>query len=283
MGSREQKPTGPSHDLIGAYLAALAAENRSPDTIRTAAGVLLLADRDATFDLGIGEATREEIRAWLGRPGRSANTKAGYFYQLAAFFAWCEAERLIDWDPMRAMAAPRRPKGIPHPCTDTELSAIMTDGRRRLQVAATLAAWGGLRCCEIARLRREDIGQAGIRVSGKGDVTRIVPAHAMVLALAETLERGSIVRQIGLKPSGHAVSGMGTYELGLLGLGGVTMHALRHWYASSLLAAGWSTLHVQQALGHASITSTQVYALVDAASIHRAVTGLPDLGLGRPG
>ena len=265
--------------LIGDYVLALRAEGRPRSTIISIDGTLRRADRADELPVGIATATTAEIRAWLGREHLGANTRAAYHHRLRGFFAWCVAERLLDWDPMEHMKAPRGRRCLPRPCSDGDLVIIVTQAPEPMRTLAILAAWAGLRCCELARIHASDITEHAVLVrSGKGDRDRMVRCHPMVWQAVADLPPGVIVETLGGTADPRWISNAGVRCCARLGLPGVSLHRLRHWYGTRLLDGGASTLHVQQALGHASVTSTQGYALVSEESLSTAIMGLPGLG-----
>jgi integrase/recombinase XerC len=184
--------------------------------------------------------------------------------------------------------APRRPRTLPRPAAPDEAVALAEDaaagasqgwiGARDLAILLLLYG-SGLRVSEALSLtaRSLPIGQA-IRVTGKRSKTRIVP---VVPAVREAID--DYVRQCPFPVTGDSPLFLGARggplsadlvrravrsARGRLGLPDtLTPHALRHSFATHLLARGADLRSLQELLGHASLSSTQIYTKVDAARL----------------
>jgi integrase/recombinase XerC len=184
--------------------------------------------------------------------------------------------------------APKRPRTLPRPAAPDEAIGLAEDA-----AAAASAAWigardlaillllygAGLRVAEALSLTARDlpIGST-LRVTGKRSKTRIVP---VLPAVREAIDE--YVRQCPYPRSGDARLFVGARGAPLnpdlvrravaaarkrLGLpDSLTPHALRHSFATHLLARGADLRALQELLGHASLSSTQIYTAVDAARL----------------
>ena len=184
---------------------------------------------------------------------------------------------------------PRVLPGIPRPVTEDQARGLMAepgqDGDRdpweaaRDEALLTLLYGCGLRISEALTITCGDIPMgASIRVTGKGGKTRVVPvlpavneAIAAYLALQPfVLAPGDVLfraRRGGAFSPRHAQA-MVQLLRGRLGLpASATPHALRHSFATHLLGAGADLRSIQELLGHASLSTTQRYADVDAAAL----------------
>jgi integrase/recombinase XerC len=189
-----------------------------------------------------------------------------------------------------AVRAPKLAKNLPKPLSVTTAKRITDAGLRAgeereswilARDAAVLALLygSGLRISEALGLMRKDVPAPGqgdsIVVTGKGNKTRMVPVLAQVLSLiAEYLT----LCPYAIKPDGPLFVGarggplspriiqLAMVELrGALGLpNSATPHALRHSFATHLLARGGDLRSIQELLGHASLSTTQIYTDVDA-------------------
>ena len=196
---------------------------------------------------------------------------------------------------LAAVRAPKVPKTLPKPLTaasakrltDTDLRA----GEERepwvfARDAAVLALLygSGLRISEALSLTREAVPQPGkgdvITVVGKGNKTRMVPVLRQVLALIEDYvslcpydladEKPIFVGAKGGPLSPRIVQLTMARLRGALGLAETaTPHALRHSFATHLLARGGDLRAIQELLGHASLSTTQIYTAVDAEQLLR--------------
>ncbi len=239
----------------------------------------LLCRIDADLPLGIEQATVEELSGWLagpeptpGRAGWSRKTKATYYEHVKAFFDWATDPNnpTLDWNPAASLARPTVPDGVPKPVTDGEVSrAIETAGEWR--TAIILAAYAGLRCCELASITRRDITIDDVYIVGKGDKPRSVPTTGPAWEAVQG-RTGRLVAG-----TAHQIS-MGAWRhFARVGLADVTMHRFRHWYATTMLANGVDLLTVSKLLGHSSPAITARYCLISDGQRRSAVATLPVL------
>ena len=184
--------------------------------------------------------------------------------------------------------SPKRPKTLPRAVAPDEVEALATEAGDQAQVdwigkrdlAVLLLLYGaGLRIAEACSLTASSLPLGPtLRVTGKGGKMRVVPivdrvreavdAYARAcpyeLAPSEPLFRGA--RGKGLSPDLVRRSVRKAREV--LGLPDtLTPHALRHSFATHLLAGGADLRSLQELLGHASLSSTQIYTKVDAAHL----------------
>ena len=148
-----------------------------------------------------------------------------------------------------------------------------------------LAYAAGLRAEELVTLRTDSVeyDSEQVRVEGKGGKTRLVPVGEPALrALRDYVERARPAlahdgeRALLLSKSGRALSTSDVRRRlriwsARAGLGGtVHPHALRHSFATHLLDGGADLLVIQELLGHAKVSTTQVYTRVESARLRRA-------------
>ena len=189
---------------------------------------------------------------------------------------------------MPRLKAPRVKKGVPRPISPDEVIALAEDVAEQAKqpwIAARdwailmLLYGAGLRIGEALGLTGDHLPMGDvIAVTGKRDKTRMVPILPQVRAAVEAyvaltpfpplkgeaLFRGARGGVLDAALVRRAVQ----KARGRLGLGErTTPHALRHSFASHLLARGADLRALQELLGHASLTSTQVYTAVDAAHL----------------
>jgi DNA repair protein RecN (Recombination protein N) len=239
----------------------------------------------------------EVPRAWLAglaRPPRplrpsSHRRKAA---AIRAFYGFCFAEELIGRDIAGVLDLPRASRQLPDTLALDEVAALLEApdpadpaGVRDRALLELLYA-SGLRVSEAVGLDRQDLSTDGgfVRVVGKGDRERLVPVGEVALAvladyladvrepwLAAARGRGVTVeherrggplfvsrhgRRLGRMDAWRAVQ-RAAATAGLAAR--VTPHTLRHSFATHLLEGGADLRVVQELLGHASITTTQLY------------------------
>ena len=205
-------------------------------------------------------------------------------------------------NPADLLSAPKRPQRLPRVLKPAEVATLLdripatTPLELRDRALFELAYASGLRAEELVSL---DVGAIDfdaetVRVEGKGDKTRIVPAgeHALQ-AITRYLERGrpQLVLERGgpgadaplfLSKSGRRLSTsdvrrrLRTWSRTAIGhapaLADAHPHALRHSFATHLLEGGADLRAIQELLGHATISTTQVYTRVESARLRTAYT-----------
>jgi len=200
---------------------------------------------------------------------------------------------------LAAVRAPKLPKTLPKPLTAASAKRL-TDADLRAgeerepwvlaRDAAVLALLygSGLRISEALGLTRETVPQPGkgdvIRVTGKGNKTRMVPVLRRVLDLIEEYvslcpydlpdEKPIFVGAKGGPLSPRILQLAMARLRGALGLAETaTPHALRHSFATHLLARGGDLRAIQELLGHASLSTTQIYTAVDTEQLLKVYRG----------
>jgi integrase/recombinase XerD len=224
-------------------------------------------------------------------------TVARALVAVRSFHRFCVDEEFVSTDPSEDVHAPRVPLGIPKALSEAEVSALLAsvtgeDPRalRDRAILETLYA-GGVRITELVGLDRADLDLEGglVRVFGKGAKERVVPiGRPARAAIAAYLDAGRpellTTRRAGqragdavfLNARGGRLTRQGCWGIvqaagTRAGLGDrVHPHVLRHSCATHLLDHGADIRVVQEVLGHASVSTTQVYTKVSAQRL-RAV------------
>lgn len=234
-----------------------------------------------------------DTRAWLSRRnsrgvGQASNARA--LSALRSFLRWLQKHELIEGRAITGLRTPRQPKSLPKALTAGEArEAVETVGELsqadwlgKRDAAVLLLLYGcGLRIGEALSLTRDAApkkSQQSLRVLGKGRKERLVPLLPVVTqAIADYLA----ACPHAVPPEGPLFLGARGGALGpriiqkrmqqlraLLGLPqDATPHALRHSFATHLLAGGGNLRAIQELLGHASLSTTQRYTAVDAAAL----------------
>ena len=270
---------------------------RSPHTVRayvaTAHRLIDFLGRHRGGEIGHSELldiTAADLRAYLASrrgEGLGASSAARELSGVRAFLKYATAQNGRHASIPRTRA-PKRPRTLPRPAAPDEALELAVDaaeaatqpwiGARDLAILLLLYG-AGLRVAEALSLtgRALPIGST-LRVTGKRSKTRVVP---VLPAVAEAID--GYVRQCP-----YPVTGEGPLFVGARGgplnadlvrrsvaaarrrLGlpeSLTPHALRHSFATHLLARGADLRSLQELLGHASLSSTQIYTAVDAARL----------------
>lgn len=267
-------------DLILAYLEWLRVCNRSRRTIDARRDILHRLDTD--LPEGLAHATADELRDWIYRDGWSAATRETYYGAARSFFVWATnpLEPRLDFDPMQMLPRPSTPRGLPRPVTDKQLARILTEAIEPFKLWCLLAAYEGLRCCEIAPLLREHITeQTTTIVRGKGGRPGVLPTHPAVWQAVRDLPDGSLaVTDCGVQASAQWVSiRTALYFRRQLGMPGVGLHRLRHWYGTELYRRTKDIRRTQELMRHSSPTTTAIYTLVTDEERAAAIHALPSI------
>ncbi|HEY0300390.1 MAG TPA: tyrosine recombinase XerC [Rhizomicrobium sp.] len=288
----------PAEDLKKDWLAALAHERRaSPHTLRA------YGDDAARFlgflhgHLGAGVTEHSlarlvpaDIRAFITVRRAEGLGAKGVQRALAAvrsFFKYLARENILDSAAARNVRTPRIRRGLPRPLSETDAArAIEVAGENDVAwIAArdaallTLLYGAGLRISEALSLRRGDVPlSASLTILGKGGKERVVPLLDAVRDAIAAYERkipfaGAKDTPLFLSRRGKAMSPREAQLLmqrlrGALGLSErATPHAMRHSFATHLLANGGDLRAVQELLGHASLSTTQTYTEIDTRKL----------------
>ncbi len=277
---------------LEAFLEMLAAERgASTNTIEAYQRDLIqcarfLATRDVAFD-GAGSEDLRSYLAALGDTRLSPRTVARRLSALRQFYRFLFGEGLRADDPTVGLEAPRQGRSLPKILSEGEVDAMLKaaharsgPGGARLVALLELLYATGLRVSELVGLPVSAVARDPqvLIVRGKGERERLVPlGDAARQALrAYGVERGRFLRggedSRWLFPSRgkdghltrHRVAQMLKALAGEAGIdpGRVSPHVLRHAFASHLLNRGADLRSVQKMLGHADISTTQIYTHV---------------------
>lgn len=268
------------HPLIEEWILWQLSARRSMKTVRERARVIQQFIEHVNLDPLTVQAM-DVVRFTAAHPEWSPSTAATYHSYLSSWHKWlCLSDKRED-NPMRKLSSPRRPDRAPRPVADDALVRLLTMRiHHRTRVMITLAAVAGLRVAEIARVKGEDIDLEGrkIYVIGKGHKRAWLPLHPLLVEAAATMpQRGWWFPANSRRPGEHvhpkSVSDIIGAAMRRARIPG-TPHALRHWYASTLLDDGADLRTVQELLRHASIQTTQVYTKVKDSKRVEAVDRL---------
>jgi Site-specific recombinase XerD len=233
-----------------------------------------------------------DLRAFLAarrREGSGARSLGRHLAGLRSFLRYLERKGLVNAAAAGAIRAPRQPKSLPKPLTDNQALTLVTKDAQLQEepwIAARDAAvlsllYGcGLRISEALGLTPADIpaGTKTLRITGKGGKVRIVPLLPVIAEAVATYrklcpyhieENDLLFRGARGGPLQPAIIQREMQKLrSALGLPETaTPHALRHSFATHLLAGGGDLRTIQELLGHASLSTTQIYTGVDSARL----------------
>jgi integrase/recombinase XerC len=267
-------------------------ERRSAATVRAYASdvrqlLAFLAGREVPVDV----AKPSDLRAFLAsRFGlNDPRTMARKLSAIRAFYAWRAAEGGLERNPARGVRPPRQKKPLPGALDARDAEALVTtdlgrqDGWRDLRDRAMceLAYGAGLRASEVCGARLDDLrlSTRELSVTGKGRKSRVVvfgeAARAAIHAWLEVRPRIAAAGEKALfvNPRGRPLATRSFQRLvGRRALAAgvarrATPHTLRHSFATHLLDGGADLRVIQELLGHASLSTTQVYTHLSTADL----------------
>ncbi|MFT0860682.1 tyrosine recombinase XerC [Ancylobacter sp. G4_0304] len=290
-----------------AWLARLAHERRlSPKTREAYARDLLVflgllaGHIGAPPDMAaLGALHPRDVRAVIAARRAEViepRTQMRFLAAARSFARHMEREGLGKVGALTAVKAPRIAKTLPRPVSVDDARALGNADTRagenrepwvlaRDAAVISLLYGSGLRISEALGLHRRDMPEPGrgdqIIVHGKGNKTRMVPVLPGVLALIDDYARAcpyelepdrALFRGAKGGPLSPRIVQLAVERMrGSLGLpDSATPHALRHSFATHLLARGGDLRSIQELLGHASLATTQIYAAVDSAALMAA-------------
>jgi len=246
---------------------------------------------------GPGAVTRKLLREFvfaLKDLGLSAATIRRQVSAIRTYYGFLLAEGRVDADPSDRLEMPRRGRTLPDTLSVQDVEALLGAPQVdeplawRDRALLELAYGAGLRVSELCGLKVPDLllGEGLVRVLGKGSKERLVPIGRKVIGAVSVylhqvrpdLDRGKSKDRVLLNRRGEPLSRVGAWgvvkrrarQAGIRKR--VTTHTLRHSFATHLLEGGADLRAVQEMLGHADLSTTQIYTHVDREylrSVHR--------------
>ncbi len=271
--------------LLAQFLSHLANERRlSPHTVSNYA-----RDVRALLDLA-GDAPLAKLQihqmrryvAQLHARGLDGRSLARMLSAWRGFFRYLARDHGFTSNPCAGLRAPKSKKTLPHALSPDEAARLMDisgDDAMAVRDKAIFELFysSGLRLSELTGLAPDDVNlrDAIVRVTGKGSKTRVVPVGTQALAalrewlkvrasFANTDPTAMFVNAAGKRVAPRSIqSRMKQWALKLGLSADLHPHMLRHSFASHLLQSSGDLRAVQEMLGHASISTTQVYTHLD--------------------
>jgi integrase/recombinase XerC len=289
--------TAPADDAVAGFLTFLEKERDvSPNTLKAYQRDLVGLQHFLQGHLGVEVVSWEAIdrlamRAWLAhlaRRGLSKRSSARMLSAARSFFRFLHRADVVEANPARAVGSPKLDRHLPGHLDRRQVETMLTAAATRAQegrftdvrdhAILELFYTAGLRLSELRGIDRRDLDLLGgvVKVRGKGRKERIVPVGEPAQRALRAYERvrDGVLAQVGpagdrtacfLSQRGQRLSTRALHNAVVAWLGevdeggGLSAHALRHTFATHLLDGGADLRAVQELLGHASITTTQIY------------------------
>jgi integrase/recombinase XerD len=280
---------------IDRFMESGAFELSLADTTLSAYAADLLHYTGHLNDLGhttLDDVTRDDVMqhiALLMDEGLGRRSIVRHLSAIRTFHRFLDDEKLCAVNPTDGLDAPRLPRPLPHVLSGAEVEALLgapdTSKPDGIRDAAILELFysSGLRISELANIPVNNIllDESMVRIHGKGNKMRFVPlgkvAHRKLSTWLET--RGDFIpkdKALFLGKSGKRMSRTSVWLIvkhcarSANIQQNVTPHMLRHSFATHLLDNGADLRAVQEMLGHADISTTQIYTHVSGERLHQA-------------
>jgi integrase/recombinase XerC len=234
-------------------------------------------------DLDLRRVDHLAVRAYLAHLSRRKLSRASVARHLSAirtFFKWLVREGIVEANPARAVATPKREKHLPAVMQTSDVALLIEQPDLESTLGIRDAAWmelmyaSGLRISEVVGIDLDDLELRSrlVKVHGKGSKERIVPfgskAEAALRAYLgkrseltdDPEEQALFVNYRGGRITTRSVRRLFDGYLRKASLrAGISPHTMRHSFATHLLNAGADLRAIQELLGHASLSTTQKY------------------------
>jgi integrase/recombinase XerC len=293
------------HDLLTQYEQFLRVEKGLSEKTRRAYLYDLTRFQDFLVQLNgrtpaIAKITTQSIREYLNHLqlelAYKSTTLARTIASIRKFFEFCVDRGEVEASPASVIHNPKQPKKLPVYLVQEELTRLLQApdkseamGLRDAAILTTLA-FTGCRLSEIVGLNVDHLSltQRSMRVMGKGSKERIIPLNDVVMdAISAYLDvRGFAnspalyLNKFGRRLSGRSVENIVRKYVLQAGVfrDRISPHKLRHTFATLLHSKDVDILEIQKLLGHASITSTQIYTHTSSSRLRAAVNKLDGIG-----
>jgi len=242
--------------------------------------------------IGLAGASSEDIRGFLSAGQWRPSSRARKTAAIRSFYRRRMLTGAAGSDPSSAIACPRRESHLPFTLSVEEVERLLAAPKAtpiglRDRALLEVIYGAGLRASEVLSLRLQDIDfDVGfVRTIGKGDKERVVPLGRMAISAVQAyLSRGRTqlgragnlkAPELFLNNHGRCLSRQGLHlvikqharEAGLRD--DISAHTLRHSFATHLLEGGADLRAVQEMLGHADLSTTQIYTHVSAGHLQK--------------
>ncbi len=231
---------------------------------------------------------------WIAELGMTASSQARIISGIRSFYKYCLTENITTKDPTLLLEAPKLKRSLPDVLTYQEIEQIIAqidlskpEGGRNKAILETLYGCG-LRVSELVNLKISQIySEVGfIRVIGKGDKERLVPIGSTAIKYIDIYKKQIRVHVaprpgqediLFLNNRGSQLSRVMIFLMLkiLVKKAGIkkniSPHSLRHSFATHLVEGGADLRAVQEMLGHASITTTEIYTHLDREFLRKTL------------
>lgn len=256
--------------------------NRRPRSIECRKRALLRLEKWCErHDKNILDVSYDDLIEFLDRP-LSPQGRASEISHFRNFFLYCCDEEWIDKSPALKLVRPRVPRRLPRPMSDVDKHIAFEQSEGRIRAWLFLAAYAGLRACEIAPIRGEDIlweEKILIIREQKGGDQGTVTLHPVLIEELRKVYKSGWLFEKGSGYEGHITPNqLQRYANKYLhGLGiDSTFHSLRHWFGTNVYRSSKDIRITQEAMRHTSVVTTVLYTQIDKSEIAGVIAKLPN-------
>lgn len=231
---------------------------------------------------------------WVSEVGYAERSQARMLSALRSFFHFLQIEKIIEHNPVELIETPRLPVRLPQVLTFEEIERMIgsidrstAEGDRNVAILETMYG-SGLRVSEVVGLKLQDVffEDAFLRIFGKGNKERLVPASPSSLKLMHQyiqnirchlpIKRGHedyvFLNRRGERLTRQMIFYIVKDTAQRAGIRkNISPHTFRHSFATHLIEAGADLRAVQEMLGHASITTTEIYIHLSQKHLHETL------------
>lgn len=254
----------------------LIARGMSPQSVRSYLDLMGNFARELS-SMGPFDATMDDIFEWMAGKTWARETLRMRRNVLRSFYRWATTSGRMAVDPTENLPVVRAGDLLAQPATDDQYEVALREARvhgdERWELALRMGCEMGLRRAEAAQAHASDIsvdrdGSHWLRVHGKGGKMRHVPIPDALLPMVQRRGNGYLLPS---SAGGHVTPRYLGKRVSALLPEGVTMHALRHAFATRVYNVSNDTFAVQQLLGHSSAATTQRYVHVSREKLRDLV------------
>lgn len=282
---RGTTPHAPSSgEAVQRHLDAVTRRNFRPSTVEQRKRVLRRLRR--ALDVEILDAGRDDLALWFNALTVTPASRATELSHVRGFYQWAVFEEILEVDPTSRLRRPELARRRPRPMPDGDVARALDGAPDRVRPWLYLAAYAGLRACEISGLQAGDLLWDSVPPiilieEQKGGDQASVPMGGPLV---------EVLRDCGLPATGwlfprrddadgptppHLVSRHSNNYLHGLGITH-TLHTLRHWFGTNIYkTSGRDLRQTQELMRHRTPVSTAGYTFVDPGEAVHSVNALP--------
>lgn len=288
-----EKSSATKRDLVREYLSYCRVEKGlAVNSIESYENDLSrLSDWSSRNKLNVISLTRQDLREWLidlGGKKMSENSKRRMISAVRGFYKFLMFDGHVSTNPAEDLVAPQKGFYLPRFLNQSEIETLLavpdtaTETGLRDRAILELMYASGLRVSEVVTLKMRDIDiDAGIlTTTGKGSKTRRVPvgssavewmkSYLSLRRKAENIEIDNLfISSAGSPLTRQVIHAFIREYAQKCGFEGVSPHTLRHSFATHLVQNNADIRSVQQMLGHADISTTQIYTHITSAQLKK--------------